>query len=470
MESQTTQRGRRLFPWVAALLVTLSALAPSAVLAQTDDEESFLYPLDSVEDYDRGEIEPSPPPEDGEEPDDPSPAELTDGRWVGSAVIVGPATIPGDGFTFTWDGRQDLVFLIDVEDGVVGGEVRIDGNSTTALESEVLGPGRGTHVETGSGTLEGSAGEFTVTGEVTDRSEFTAAGNTFSGVDTTEVTVDIEIVYADCTEAYGTFIEQVNAVAAAGGFTRTLSGDFVATREVDAVDAAIEAWKEASEPGISQGERVEFDFDADTFGKVPPALARYLQGISDLAADFNVWAQRMNDAEEWLYTLWFEAEPLIDAMERLVNELRNLSECDRDLLEQFAPRYLTWPANTIERLVDVFALASEVADKNEPIPPGRLIAKLALAATRAGILGRSGNEAKLQGVTEASLEVESRRLDGQDRDDGGTCFRGSPCLPSNPDTIAGLQLGAQMGWDFQIGEVTVDPVSVLARVNGRAGG
>jgi hypothetical protein len=380
-----------------ALLV---ALMPSTGFAQTDDEDEGLLTLHP---------------------------ELSAGPWFGSGSAGGTTTADVGGMHMEFTADYDANFFFDVTtEGATTGEWDIQG----PVQLDANGDSGSFHMVgdlAGTGPVSGDAVTLSVDGSTTTNGTVTisAGGQTF----TREVansagnpTIDIEVTTTFCNEAYGDWIVSVNQRLEDFSWDPTFSGSWVATRQVDAF----------AQLGFLEKTEV-------------------LDGLNELFIDFFLGTGPASDASGRRFvgtvttTDWSEISADLVRAEELINKLRNLSVCDRELIGEdnieFWLQILTEGINALieQALANGFLTGTNI----------RLLATIGLRTGAIGAGSLFGNGADL---LRQLADIAASRVD-----DWYWVNNGTP-----PETVDLFVLGAQLGWSYTVGDQTLPASQLLA--------
>ncbi len=381
----------------AALVISVM---PTAGLAQTDDDDEGLLTLHP---------------------------ELSAGPWLGSGAAGGTTTADAGGMHMEFTADYDATFFFDVTtDGVTTGEWDIQG----PVQLDANGNGGSFHMVgdlAGTGPVTGDAVKLAVDGSTTTNGTATvsAGGQTFTqeiSNSSGNPTIDIEVTTTFCNEAYGDWIVSVNQKLEDFSWDPTFSGSWVATRQVD--------------------EFAQLDFVEQT---------EIVDGLNELFIDFFLGTGPASDATGRRFvgtmttTDWSEISDQLVRAEELINRLRNLSECDRELLgDEQIEFWLQILTEGINALIEQ-ALANGFLDGTE-------IRFLVTIGLRTGAIGAGSlfvNGADLLGQF---ADIAASRVD-----DWYWVNDGTPSV-----TVDLFVLGAQLGWSYTVGAREIPASELLA--------
>jgi len=383
-----------------AATALLVSLMPSTGLAQTDDDDEGLLTLHP---------------------------ELSAGPWLGSGSAGGTTTADVGDMHMVFTADYDAAFFFDVTvEGVTTGEWDIQGPvqlNATSSESSFLMVGD----LAGTGPIAGDAVTLSVDGTTTTNGTVTisAGGQTF----TREVsnasgnpTIDIDVTTTFCNEAYGDWIVSVNQKLEDFSWDPTFRGSWVATRQID--------------------EFAQLDFIEKT---------EILDGLNELFIDFFLGSGPASDATGRRFvgtmttTDWSEISDQLVRAEELINRLRNLSECDRELLgDEQVEFWLQILTEGINALIEQ-ALANGFLDGTE-------IRFLVTIGLRTGAIGAGSLFSNGDDLLGQLRDIAASRVD-----DWYWVNDGTPSV-----TVDLFVLGAQLGWSYTVGAREIPASELLA--------
>ena len=356
----------------------------------------------------------------------PEVPRLSIGPWTGVAHASGTATTSGSGVDFVWNGsfRGNLSIIAEDETSVRG-----TWTSRGASQNVVTASGEDGRIDadltfSGTGSISGSPEILLLNG--TSTSTGTATVSSSQGSITNPVgneseigTIQVNIVHAQCDEAYGDWVWAIEQQFEEQGFLAELDGSFMAVREETEIQDQLEAlamaiWEGSPPPVV---ESPLFDM-----------IGEYILEINAFIDEYPNWS--MDDVMNLM--AWAEF---------FLNELRNLRSCDlkffgEDNVEYFVTALTFQVQQLIIGATDIDGLDGsdilqlmEVASRVGAFGPGAPNPFEAVQAEEALRLAA-------QEILEANLDPEDNRI------------------IANEDTIPAMLTGAIMDWTFFVGGLT----------------
>lgn len=386
---------RRFAILMVAVALLVSAM-PSAGLAQTDDEGPLMI--------------------------DPT---LPAGPWLGFGTLAGTTTTDHGGvhFEYTGDYTSGFDFVVTTEGTTTGnwdiqGPMRLLGTGSDAV-MDAIGEISGGGSMSGDGINLAVAGSTTTTGVVT----LTAAGRTFTepvANSSTAPTIDIVVDTTFCNEAYGNWTMSFNETLEDYTWQPTFQGSWVAVRQVEAFGELDVLAQNGYVEGLTE---IIFEFLA---GFSPGSPNRKFVGFTTISD-------------------WSEINDLLVRAEALINELRNLTPCNRELIGDESVEF--WLQILTEGINALIEQAWTVGGLDGSQIRFLMNIGLRTGAIGAGSLFDNGEDLVFLLTGEAIALVE----------EWYECECDVP-----PDVIDLFVLGSQMGWEYKVGDQFVPASQLLA--------
>lgn len=357
---------------------------------------------------------------------------LATGPWAASGTARGSATAS--------DGGMEIVFNVDIpadftfdihSDGSADGTWEHGGSGTFTGTGE-QGTVHGDLRYSGSGAVGGTNRELLLSGTSrtvgTVRAGGAGQGMAFPVDNTSPIpTLRMRVTAKSCDEAYGEWAYTVEQAFEDEGFSATIGGQWVGFRESEAI-------KENAEE--------LFRLSTQTGSGAPP-----LSSESPLLATAANVIRRYNELADGLREVNLdEVFDILADSDAVINTLRNLSDCEVELLgEANVETYLNGLTFIIQGLIigglDVFEVTSadwqlmvQVAARTGAIGAGAVDPAAAARAEQALI-------------DEGSAILEEHYLPERDT------------FEQTDDSVRVLATGAAMGWTY---EVAGEPVNARA--------
>ena len=389
-----------------------------------------------------------------------SPA-LSSGPWAGIMSIEGNATGLIEGVEV--DLRADLSGSFDLDVGneftendpnqiggvesypIVGGGWSLAGTSYLDIPvPQADGKGFVDWNIAASGGFEGDASVPVHAGTVDSSGTFTVTvpQGTSSGPvgpHTQEMAFEVRLDSTTCNEAYGDFSISLAEIMQQQGLTTAFEGPWVAYRNSQEVIDAVDSWREEMR-GITNDGAVAPGGEA-----VPEIVLLFGQ----LLAEFNAWVDEYQASVSGAdnEALWLRTTDLINDQAVFLARLRNLSECDAELidpelLEKFDTLIKTAMLTEIKVLVEERGLNADQ------------LTTVSLLALNAGALGVTGPEPIASEAEEALRKATEEILlvNVVSGAEDGTGIDGLDI--SEPEVPKALALAASMHWTFTVNGVT----------------
>jgi hypothetical protein len=354
--------------------------------------------------------------------------ELRNGTWFGTGIAEGTAELEHEGVELILDLVLHSNFYFDVfPDGTVEGEWDLVPPSSGTMDMY----GNGQYAATLDATYSG-------TGAVTgDRRHLQASGTTsqvgvVTGVSSGSVQsnstdelpseIVVEVTTAFCNEAYGQWEVSWEQALESVGWEPNFTGEWVAVRQTKEFESEIED---------GQIERFLNEI-TDTIGRWGEMVVE-LQGRD--------WSTRLSNAE------WNGLIDLFEEFERLQNELRNLTPCDREVIgEDNLEAWDTALSTGMLAVIEGAALGSDLT--------GTDISDLVTLGLRAGVFGEGSPDLAIRSETGELLRREAETIVNDHyelgEDETGRFFDPVPGAHESEELYWAVDAGVQMGWTFTL--------------------
>ena len=405
---------------------------------------------------------------------EPQQYALADGDWFGISVAVGAFDAEEDDFYVFWGGKVGGGFEFTVTGDTASGMWQFVGEGLQIIQGE----SQGQPIEVlaqltygGGGAVSGSATTLILNGSTTTTGtiEATAGGSSLTipheGDPEPLPTLSMP-VFEFCDEAYGDWEVVVVEEFEEAGFAQTgqlfgpVRGVFVATRDREAGFSELAA-QVLADAGYAPNEQfVTADIEMPEVLLMRRTL---MDDIADLLGRFPDWT-----FESVAFT--------IDQANAVLNELRNLSECEQlaigaDNVQRWMNEITFLVNQLVAGLVELNLLSGGIYidppagdglnTLRGPAPtlgsvPWVLLVHL---AGRVGVIGPGAIDTESAAATEAALRESGEAMLAVNLGADGL-------LERNEHTLRILATGAAMGWTFEVDGETIDPASALAELTG----
>lgn len=343
---------------------------------------------------------------------------LAIGPWWASASARGGGVADQDGNTIVWNGRIPAQFQFNVEKtdeqdvGTATGTWEHQGEALLeitaaegALDLDLT--------FLGSGPVAGTGLDLILTGSATTSAEF-GIGNT---ADIPPQIVKIGAV--TCNEAYGEWAYTIERFFESEGYDAAFTGFFIGLREVEDVQDDIDDLV------------FEFSLDSNSRPETVSTQSPLVDMTSAMISEYNAFTD--DYPEGW------STSRVIDMMARteaLLNEWRNLTECDELL---FGPENVETFVNGL-----TFVMQSLIGGAGAQGVDSETFVQLAHAGARSGAFGPGApNPGSAVQAEQALLDAGEAILEANVDPEDGQVF-------VNDDTERVMATGAAMGWEFQV--------------------
>lgn len=373
----------------------------------------------------------------------PEPEGLEIGPWWAFGIASGVATASADGMTVTWEGEIPAEFEFAITD---------DGSATGTWEhsgtgiQRISGSSQGQQVDvigdlaySGGGAVTGDNKRLILNGQARTVGTVvvtSSVGSLSMSVDNPSTIPELYLVVraTTCDEAYGEWAYTVEAAFEDEGFSGSFDGFWLGWRETGDVKDHVQELLAAAAMGA----------------ELPESPSELLYLVSALLSEYNAFVDTFPN---WSVDQVFD---LLERTEFLLNELRNLSECDKKLFgEDAVEEYVNGLTFVIQNLIATTAGFDDL--------PSDAWQHLAQVGARTGAFGAGSTNPELAGQTEQALIAAGERILAANVDpEDGLVF-------VNADTQRVMATGAAMGWQYQVGDHTYDARSAYeAYTNGSA--
>ena len=363
-------------------------------------------------------------------PTPPAGGPLEIGPWWASGMVGGTATQNQEGIEIVWTGQIFAEFEFSVVDsGEATGVWDFSGNAGVELQGlvEELDVEAFADVAySGGGQISGTNAELVLDGTVDTAGTVVATtpgGEVERSISNTNQisTLRMAIRAALCDEAYGDWALPVQAAFEGAGFEASIDGFWIGFRETEGMVAETDRLLEAA---------------GFTGPNAPPLESRSeVLGLSAvLLSDYNNFVERFPN---WTMEEIFE---LLERSEALLNEIRNLSECDRRLYgEDNIEDFISGLTFVIQDLIRIGATAEDLSSATWQ--------QLVQLASRTGVVGPGAvNPAEALEAEQSLIDEGEEILEANvDPDDG--------LVLVNDDTKRVMATGATMNWTYFVNNV-----------------
>jgi hypothetical protein len=329
---------------------------------------------------------PEPPPGTGIEP----------GDWVGEAVLEGVSRTTADGLAIEFVARFDLDFGFQVDiAGSASGDWTSTGNGTMTIDGGSAGVLEQTY--DGGGEVFTVGDEMSFGGMVTRVGTFVVEGQRVP-IDVTEETQTLSIVVdgSSCQEAWGSIDQSYEGVSEEYGLVPEWTGPWFAVMDGSALDDRADLV-----PALNQ---IIADHERLLAGRTAPQIASTV-----------------------VPALW----DLVQRALPLLNELRNLGECARRLLDDDQLEH--WE-NLLSNAVRNSILAAITAAELNGYELYLVVdAGFAANAFSPNIPQPELTEAALDAIAARAQEVIAEVIiaEGDEYSDGSPCTRSPGCFETD---------------------------------------
>ena len=364
---------------------------------------------------------------------------LESGPWVASGSAAGVARVVEADFDYTWDGRIPATFTFDVIGDTAEGTWEHGGSADIVIDTvnDAGAPIRVTATDlryAGSGTVGGTNRMLVLDGTtrtIGSMSIETAEGSFAFPADASAPTptLQLEVVSRGCNTAVGRWAYGIQSALEAVGLTADISGTWLGMRDTEAMrEEAEQLLDDLQSTGLEEPE---------LYSQSPllTTAAELIQKADAFMAQFPGWTMD-------------EVFALLDEMERVLNALENVEGCDRQLLgdenlEEFAGLLVRW-------VQDIVLAAAHGTETPLGTADAIDLQQLTLIAARVGAIGPGSTDPRLAAQVESALigrgeEILTAGLDAETGE-----------IAVDDDVLRVLAVGAAMGWEYEVGGVTID--------------
>lgn len=379
-------------------------------------------------------VTPATAQDDVEAPPDPVGGPLEIGPWTAAANASGQATASEGGMQLTWTGNIPAQFTFGVaDDGRATGTWTHQGSAVF----EFSGTSEGQSIDatadvsmSGGGSVSGNNTQLTLEGTSTNTGTMTGtvAGRSMTmPINNTQPTspMTVSVRSTVCDEAYGDWEYTVEAGFRGEGWaTASFSGHWLGYRDTAGVQEHLDDLLDQAAMG---GDDMP-DFSSSgtpLMAKTAELLWRY----NDFVDDYPNWAiGDVINAMEWA--------------ELLINELRNLTECD---LKMFGEDQVEIFTNGLTLMIQQLVMGIlEVGDVDSTAWQ-----TLAQVAARTGAIGAGSQYPEAAAAAEAALIEAGSKILTDNLDEDGL-------VDVTDDTKRVMATGAAMGWEYDVGGTIYD--------------
>ena len=329
--------------------------------------------------------------------------EFSAGEWFANARAGGSTLARGDGGRITGDGdfNVTLEFLVPLSGPTTGSWI-LSGSSVFTVEAEGV---------TGTINWTDHSAEGSVTGDrqrlsmgstsIRSTGHFDLAGSGSYPISASDPfgPIELQVEGRLCDDAWGVWIMSWNSILEGEGYTPTFDGEWYAVRQSD-------------------------EFSTGRFDEIAAEVFRVNDALSE--------ALESSSTVDGVPIIPYDvAWGLVDEAVALINELRNLSLCDRALLGDRVDKYIYVLTSNVSKVIRAYLANLELAGD---YLPGEGLLELATLAASVGAIGEgsvNGEAGALEQAFEDALDNAVSEAQSED------------------DLAAAYAAAEQLGWEFE---------------------